>query len=166
MKLNLGVFTHALSEKLSPKFLSSNPRQKKINHSHSGSFFSKISPPGRKWVERGVKTMVLNKSQLVCCYYGCLTTHRKSIHTMFHSWDIRPSSPIWSDLLRVSWVMVSISGPKIKWIEWSELSQWFSFQAFFFYKKKKRESAYFYSPFFSQIWAKMGFLPKLGPASS
>ena len=132
------------------------------------AFFLKISPPGRKWVEGGVKTMVLNKYQLVCCYYGCLATHRKSIHTLFHSWDIRPSGPIWSNLLRVSWVIVSISGPRIlpvmEFGMRSELSQWFSFHDFFFYKKKYKVPIF--TVLFSKIWAKMAFLPKLGPVSS
>lgn len=160
MKLNLGVFTHALSEKLSPKFLSSNPRQKKINHSHSGSFFSKISPPGRKWVERGVKTMVLNKSQLVCC----LDTHRKSIHTLFQTWDIRPSGPIWSDLLRVFSVITQDLEFYHLWnLGWEVNYRNDSRFRPFSYKKNTQSP---FLKFLAQIWAKMSFLPKLGPVSS
>ena len=144
MKLNLGIFTHAPPERLSPSSCHQTPSRNKLLSPSQVAFFLKISPPGTKWVEgERVKTMVLNKSQLVCC----LATHRKSIHTLFHSWDIRPSGPIWSNLLRVSWVIVSISGPRIlpvmEFGMRSELSQWFSFQAFFSTKKKKIHRAHF-----------------------
>ena len=81
-----------------PSSYHQTPNRNKLLSPSQVVFFLKISPPRTKWVEgERVKTMVLNKSQLV----SCLETHRKSIHTLFQTWDIRPSGPIWSDLLRV-----------------------------------------------------------------
>ena len=124
-------------------------------------FFLKISPPRTKWVEgERVKTMVLNKSQLVCC----LDTHRKSIHTLFQTWDIRPSGPIWSDLLRVFSVITQDLEFCHLWnLGWEVNYRSDSRFRPFFYKKNTQSP---FLKFLAQIWAKMSFLPKLGPVSS
>ena len=45
--LNLGIFTHALRPlpKLSPKFLSSHPRQREITHSRRQRFYKNLFAP-------------------------------------------------------------------------------------------------------------------------
>ena len=63
--LNLGIFTHAFPphSKLSPKFLSSHPRQREINHSPRLQFFENPFLQQQKGVEETMISFIRIQSE-------------------------------------------------------------------------------------------------------